>query len=138
MNQVQQELFEKQLGSISKGMEYPRTPDLAGSVIKRLRISPHPRLISRRLAWSLTVIVILFSSLLLIPPARAAILEFIQIGIVRIFRAEPTPVTPPQQEFPSTMIPMTATPAEASDALIPLLERMAGEVTLEEARQTVD
>lgn len=93
---------------------------------------------SRRLAWSLTVILILFSSLMLIPPARAAILEFIQIGIVRIFRAEPTPVAPPQQEFPSTMIPMTATPAETSETVIPLLERMAGEVTLEEAQQTVN
>ena len=93
---------------------------------------------ARRLAWSLTIILILFSSLMLIPPARAAILEFIQIGIVRIFRAEPTPAAPPQQEFQSTMIPMTATPAETSETMIPLLERMAGEVTLEEAQQTVN
>jgi hypothetical protein len=93
------------------------------------------RFVSRRLAWSLTVILVLFSSLMLIPPARAAILEFIQIGIVRIFRAEPTPVMPPQHEFPSIV---TATPVVTSEPLIPLLEQMAGEVTLDEARQTVN
>jgi hypothetical protein len=138
MTELQQELFEKQMVSIARGMEYPRTPDIAGSVTARLRRSPHPRFVSRRLAWSLTAILILLSSLMLIPPARAAILEFIQIGIVRIFRAEPTPVTPPQQEFPSTMVPMTATPAAAPEPLLPILERLAGERSLEDAQQLVD
>ncbi len=96
MNELQRELFEKQLLSISKGFDYPRTPDIAGSVMRRLRPSPltplplgegkrRPRFISRRLAWSLTIILILFSSLMLIPPARAAIIEFIQIGPDRVF-----------------------------------------------------
>jgi hypothetical protein len=144
MTELQQELFEKQLRSIAKGLDYPRTPDIAGPVIKRLRQSPSPlgagvRGGVRRFAWTLTVIVILFSSLMLIPPARAAILEFIQIGIVRIFRAEPTPVAPPQQEFPVTMtiVPVTATPAVTSEPLIPVLERMAGEKSLEEAQEIV-
>ncbi|HUE99986.1 MAG TPA: hypothetical protein VMN99_12085 [Anaerolineales bacterium] len=142
MNELQQELFEKQLLSISKGLDYPRTPDIAESVMVRLSSSSksegRPRFISRRLAWSLTVILILFSSLMLIPPARAAIIEFIQIGIVRIFRAEPTPLTPPHQEFPSTMVPVTATPGATSQPLIPILENLAGEMTLEEAQQTVN
>jgi hypothetical protein len=56
---------------------------------------------------------------------------------VRIFRTEPTPVTPPQQEFPSTVMPITATPAMTSQPLIPILEQLAGEVTLAEAQQTV-
>src|ERR671910_3840189 len=103
MNELQQELFEKQLVSSASGLDYPRTPDIAGSVMSRLRPAARPRFLPRKLVWSLTVILILFSSLMLIPPARAAILEFIQIGIVRIFRAEPTPVAPPQQEFPVTM-----------------------------------
>jgi hypothetical protein len=137
MTELQQELFEQQLSSLAKGLDYPRTPDIAGSVMKRLRPSTRPRLVSRRFAWTLTVILILFSSLMLIPPARAAILEFIQIGIVRIFRAEPTPVVPPQQEFPTTMIPVTATSAPTSQPLIPVLERLAGEQTLEEAEQMV-
>ena len=142
MNELQQELFEKQISSIAKSLDYPRTPDVAGSVMKRLStrakgMTGERRFVSRRLAWSLTVILILVSSLMLIPPARAAILEFIQIGIVRIFRAKPTPVTPPQQQFPATMVPVTATPIVTSEPLIPVLEQIAGEVTLEEAQQAV-
>jgi hypothetical protein len=138
MNELQQELFEKQLASTSRQMEYPRTPDIAGSVMRRLHGPTRPRLISRRVAWSLTVILILFASLMLNPPARAAILEFIQIGVVRIFRAEPTPSGPPNQEVPSATIPMTATPAATSRPLIPILESLAGEMTLEEAQKAVE
>src|SRR6266545_1531158 len=111
MNELEHELFEKRLLSISKGLDYPRTPDIAGSVMKRIRSSTRPRFISRRLAWTLTIILILCSSLLLIPPARAAIIEFIQIGVVRIFRGEPTPLPPPTAESPSGMTPLTPTPA---------------------------
>ena len=138
VHELQRDLFEKRLVSIAKGMDYPSTPNVAGPVMRRLRMSARPRFISRRFAWSLTAILVLFASLMLIPPARAAILEFIQIGIVRIFRAEPTPVAPPQREFPSTLVPMTATPALPSEPLIPILERLAGERSLESAQQLVD
>src|SRR5512145_1911030 len=99
MNELQQELFEKQLSTLARGLDYPRTPDIAGAVLKRLHWSPSRsgggvRGGVRRFAWTFTVILILCSSLMLISPARAAIIEFIQIGIVRIFRAEPTPVAP--------------------------------------------
>jgi hypothetical protein len=149
MNQLQQELFEKQLLSLAKGMEYPRTPDVAGSVMSRLRASPspsgrgvsgegRPQFFFKRLAWSLTIILILFASLMLIPPVRAAVIEFIQIGVVRIFQREPTPMTPPNEQFPSTIVPLTATPVATSQPLISLLERLAGETTLEEAQQSVN
>ena len=138
MNELEQELFEKRLISIATGLDYPRTPDIAGSVMRRVRPSGPPRFISRRLAWSLTISLILFSSLMLIPPARAAILEFIQIGIVRIFRGTPTPPPLPDEGLPSTMVPLTATPGPTSQPLIPILESLAGEMTLEEAQQAVD
>src|SRR5690349_7400586 len=83
--------FEEQLRSITSEMNYPRTPDIAGSVMTRLRSSTHPRLFSKKLVWSLTIFLILLLSLILIPTARAAIIEFIQIGIVRIF---PQPTAP--------------------------------------------
>lgn len=125
--------FETQLRSIASGMEYPATPDIAGSVAARLAV-PRPRLMKRTLARSLVVVIVLLASLLLIPPVRAAVLDFIQIGIVRIFRAEPAPVPPPTQ-IPSTRVPVTATPAAAQTALFPLLEQMDGETTLREAQQ---
>ncbi|RPJ25830.1 MAG: hypothetical protein EHM33_13395 [Chloroflexi bacterium] len=159
MNESQQELFEKQLLSIAQDLDYPRTPDVAGSVMRRLRgypspsgtIAPEaqrsrggargegrPRFPARRLAWSLTLLLVLCSSLMLIPSARAAIIEFIQVGVVRIFRAEPTPLTPPNQQAPSMMVPVTATPGPTSQPLIPVLENLAGEMTLAEAQQAVD
>jgi hypothetical protein len=148
MNELQQELFEKQLWFLSQGLDYPRTPDVAEYVMTQLGTSPtpqggvrgeeHPRFISRRLAWSLTIILILFSSLMLIPPARAAIIEFIQIGVVRIFHTEPTPLAPPNQEVPSTGVPVTATPVSTLQPLIPILEKLAGEMTLAEAQKAVD
>jgi hypothetical protein len=151
MSELQQELFEKQLRSLARGLEYPPTPNIAGSVMSRLHALPssggregsgerRPRFISRRLAWSLTLLLILFASLMLIPPARAAILELIQIGVVRIFRAEPTPLPPPNQEVPGTIVPLTVTPAPTttSQPLIPILENLAGEMTLEEAQKAVN
>jgi hypothetical protein len=125
--------FEAQVRSIASGMNYPRTPNIAASVSARLRSGTRPALLSRRLAWSLTILLILISSLMLIPPARAAILEFIQIGVVRIFRSEPTPISPPNQEMPSTIIPVTATIAPTSQPLIPILRNLIGESTLQDA-----
>ena len=129
--------LETQLRSIASRMEYPSTPDIAGSVAARLRVPPRPRFMNRTFARSLVIAVVLLLSLLIIPPVRAAVFDFIQIGIVRIFRSEPAPAPPPQ-EIPSTMIPVTATPAPTQQPLIPLFEQMAGEMTLAKAQQLVN
>ena len=121
--------FEKQLIEIAKGMDYPSTPDIAGFVSARLRPAKSPRLISKTWAWSLTIALILLLSLLLIPPARAAILEFIQIGIVRIF---PQPIEPTAEPI-QTIVPSTATPISS----LPFLETIAGKTTLEDAQGQV-
>jgi len=129
--------FENQLHSIAQGMEYPRTPNIAGSVTTRLRNATRPRFNSKALAWSLTIIFVLLSSLMLIPPARAAILEFIQIGIVRIF----PPSVEPTAEAPRTATPESSTPLTATSSssdLIPILNQIAGEKTLAEAQKLVD
>jgi hypothetical protein len=125
--------FEAQLQTIASGMIYPHTPNIAAFVSTRIRSTTRPPLLSRTLAWSLTIVLILISSLMLIPPARAAILEFIQVGVVRIFHTEVTPVSPPNQGSPAQTIPLTATPAPPQ-ALIPALRNVAGEVTLETAQ----
>ena len=121
--------FEKQLIDISKGMDYPPTPNIAGFVSARLRPARSPRLISKTWAWSLTILLILLSSLMLIPSARAAILEFIQIGIVRIF---PQPIEPTVEPI-QTIVPSTATPISS----LPFLETIAGKTTLEDAQGQV-
>jgi Domain of unknown function (DUF4367) len=150
MNELERQAFEKRLISIASRLEYPRTPDVAGSVTTRLLPATRPRfrLASKAVAWSLTIILVLCSSLMLIPPARAAIIEFIQIGIVRIFprAGEPTPEstsTPPSlpqvplTATPFAMAPVTATPAAPSSDLIPVLGQIAGETSLADAQKRV-
>jgi hypothetical protein len=132
MSELERELFEQRLISIANGLDYPRTPDIAASVMARLRPSTRPRFISRKLAWSLTIILVLVSSLMLIPPARAAIIEFIQIGIVRIF---PRSVEPTVEPTVDVIRPATATPSLPSSTLIPELSRIAGKTSLVDAQQ---
>lgn len=129
--------FETQLRTIAQQMNYPHTPDIAGRVMPRVHPTMKPRFFSRRFAWSLTLILVLFVSLMLIPPARAAIIEFIQIGIVRIFpRPTESPIEIPPTSAPGTMVPLTATPNAPNDFL-PFLDRLAGETTLTEAQTVV-
>lgn len=124
--------FETQLRSIASGMGYPPTPNIAGSVAARLRAQTRPRRKSRTFARSLVIALVLLASLMLIPPVRAAVVEFIQIGIVRVFRAEPAPAP---EQIPATATPLTATTRPTMPALIPLLEELAGETTLADAQQ---
>jgi hypothetical protein len=125
---------EEKLRLLASGMDYPSTPDIAGNVTARLRTPIRPRVSSKALAWSLTIILVLFVSLMLIPPVRAAIIEFIQIGVVRVFPPEPTaqPIGTPSH---GSNAPITATPPQS---LIPLLNQMAGKTTLASAQSQVD
>lgn len=130
--------FETRLHSIAQGMDYPRTPDVAGLVMVQIRPAIRPRLSSKTLAWSLTLIVVLCSSLMLIPPARAAILEFIQIGIVRIFpRPTEIPIDVIQTASPESIAPATATPYLSFYPLLVDLNQLAGERTLAVAQNLV-
>jgi hypothetical protein len=142
--------FETQLRSIASGMEYPPTPGIAASVAVRLHPA-RPRLAYRILSRSLILALVFLVSLMVIPSVRAAVLEFIQIGVVQVFRSEPAPV-PPLTQIPLTLVPVTATPVTTLPApgslpatraptvasMLPLLEQMAGETTLSGARQQAD
>lgn len=129
--------FETRMRSIAQRMNYPHTPDISGRVMSRIVPMTKPRFFSRRFAWSLTLIVVLLFSLMLIPPVRAAVIEFIQIGIVRIFPRPPeTPIDTIQTATPESIVPFTAVP-KATDDLLPLLDQLAGETTLAEAQAQV-
>ncbi len=130
--------FENQLHSIAKQMNYPRTPDIAGRVMSRLQPATKPRFIFKGWARSLTLIVVFIFSLMLIPPVRAAVLEFIQIGIVRIFpRSTESPIDSPQTATPQSFVPATATPYVGFYPLLSDLSRLAGERTLSQAQDLV-
>lgn len=126
--------FENRLHSIAAGMEYPHTPEITGFVAARIRPKAKPRYTSKALVWSLVSVLIFLSSLMLIPPARAAIIEFIRIGIVRIF---PRPTEIPLTSTPQSQAPVTAIPGLNALPMLEDLRRFAGERTLSEARELV-
>jgi hypothetical protein len=95
----------------------------------------------RGLAWAAALAIIVLAVLMAVPPVRAQILEFIQIGVIRIFQVEPTPTTTPTAPQSAAVLPGVAiTPSPAltqrptSTPLHSLLN-LAGETTLGEAQR---
>jgi hypothetical protein len=121
--------FETRLKELAQKLEYPTTPPIAKMVMARISVKPQSPVFSRKLSWSLAILLITLISLMAIPPVRAAVFEFIQIGIVRIF-----PRTEEHTPTPEIKTPPTPT----SSALIPLLEDLMGETTLQQARTQVE
>ena len=131
--------IETSLQEASANLTYPPTPDIAGQVRRRMTGQPKTHSTRlRRLAWGAVLTVILLAGLLAVPGVRAQVLEFLQIGVVRIFLVAPTP-TP-------TSLPLTATSSSAN--LLPGLPTpsptatpssaaldLAGEISLEQAVQ---
>jgi hypothetical protein len=74
-------------------IEWPETPDLATTVQARLSAPPRRRSWLARPAWQLAVacVALIVAVVMAIPPARAAVLDFLGFGSVRITREEPNP-----------------------------------------------
>ena len=118
------ERFEAQVRALARALPYPPTPDLA----RRMRTTPAPARPIRRLAWVIVLLAILVS-LLAVPPVRAALIEFFQIGGVRIYLAP----TPTATRSPSTGTPAPTVTPRPTPTFLPSLLNLAGETTLEEA-----
>jgi hypothetical protein len=138
MNDTPMENWEKRILAATRELPYPSTPDIAGSVRRRLLEERAPRAYSnRRLAWAIAaVLILLLATILLVPPVRAAVLDFLQIGAVRIFLVEPTATpTPtsapstPRQEQPAAVDLPTTTRTPTPIYLASLLD-LQGETTL--------
>jgi hypothetical protein len=123
--------FETRLKELTGEFSYPATPPIARKVMQRIRVQPtFSRIPSRKLAWTLAILLITFLSLMAVPTVRAAVIEFIQIGVVRIF-----PSNEPVNEIIVTPTPQARNTVPAPTSLIPFLESIAGETSLEVARQ---
>ena len=123
--------LEDQLRRAAQTFRYPPTPDVTSAVARRLataaRPAPHSSL---RLALAaLVALAILLIGLWTVPPVRAAILDFLQIGAVRIWLVEPTPTPSP--------IAATASPRPTPTPITSVLD-LAGETTLAAAQAKVE
>jgi hypothetical protein len=112
---------------------YPATPDMADRVIARLTAgrAGHLRPSPRRLqpAWVIAIILALLIGALAVPPVRAALLEFLQIGSVRIWLAEPTATPVPSPTPPAARTP----PVRPAPTPLASIFDLTGETTLAEA-----
>lgn len=119
------ERHEKSMIAVLAGFEYPRTPDLSAAFRASSRVSKR-----KPIAWAfaLAVLLVAITALLAAPEVRARLLEFLQIGGVRI--------EVPMGEEPNA----TATANDLMDHLGQLINisDLSGETTLEEARHSVD
>jgi hypothetical protein len=132
--------WELRIADTAAALDYPATPDLA----QRLRAermaaaiaSQRRATLTRRAALAMLVLIGLCSSVLIVPPARAAILSFLRIGAVQINLVEPTPTptsTPiPTRTTPATPLTPTITPRPLGSVL-----DLGGETTLARARGSV-
>ena len=132
MNNLTSEPLEEILRDTAREFQYPPTPDIAGA--ERRRLATAARHQARRpigLRWAVGLaIVLLLVGLLSVPSVRAAVLEFLQIGAVRIFLETPTAIP---DTHPAGLPTVEATPPFLVTDLVTLFD-LDGEITLEEAR----
>jgi hypothetical protein len=116
MNEGTEGQWEERVRAIAGAFPYPQTPDMAAGVPQRSK--------PLRLAWSAAatfILLALLTGLLAVPRIRAAMVELLNLGAIRILLGEPTP-TP------------ASTPAGVAPTTLPSLLDLAGETTLAEAR----
>jgi hypothetical protein len=75
------EPIEPRLQALAKEFQYPPTPSVTDAVMTRLRAPVTLPRRNRQLAWALTLLIVVLAGLMSVPPVRAAVLEFIQIGL---------------------------------------------------------
>ena len=101
MSVEKQTQWENHVQRLAADFPYPATPDLAPTVLALTTRRAPPRWHrSVQPAWVLIfVVVLLLAGLFTIPPVRAALLEWLQIGAVRI-------------QLPASLPPATATQSQ--------------------------
>lgn len=145
--------WENQIRHLALELDYPPTPDLITSVRQRLvaeSSAAQPRQplarpwYASRLAWVAAVILVLAALLAVVPQTRAAIIDFFQIGDIRLFPDDPA-VTPEAEESSAldstpetgeTAVP-TPTVSAAATAANPFAD-LYGQTTLAELEATFD
>lgn len=121
--------MEARLKDMVVEFRYPPLPDIPRKVLPRLKPAPTIRSFRpQKLTWVIVVLIAVMAGALVAPPVRAQILEFFQIGVVKIFQ-------PPASE---TQAP-TSSPGQPSpaQALLPSLQAIAGQTNLQSAQERV-
>lgn len=121
-----QEEWETAVHETARSFPYPATPDIAAGVRQRLR--SRPRRLNPIWRVAIAAVLVLLIVILAVPEVRAVVLDFIQIGALRIFSVTPTATRAPHSPTP--------TPGSFFGSQTPLASAldMPGETTLDDAR----
>lgn len=82
---MDQNAFERRLGSAADAFPYPPTPDFRTGVVERVHRRAAKAAMTRRLAWA--TLAFFFAAglfMAVVPVARATLVEFLQVGAVRL------------------------------------------------------
>ena len=109
--ELNQKEFETRIAAAARRFPYPETP-----APPQLSIRLHEAARARRpvLVWAAVILLLLLSAFA-VPSVRAAVAEFFQIGVMRIFFDDP---------------------GSEPDSRLPLLHELSGRATLDEAIET--
>ena len=122
--------FEAQIQKLARAVHYPATPDLTtraglGRIIYQ---TAHKLRLQSMVRYAIAILVLLAAFAMLVPSVRAAVLDFLQIGGLRIHLQTPTP------DLGSQILPGGPAPAGANPTLPSLFStfNLAGETSLEQ------
>lgn len=129
MKDNRQHPIEDQIRNLAGRFKYPPTPDVSVRVRTKLDAA-RP---GRHAIWKPAVALLLLLLLVLfsVPAVRASVIEFFQVGVVRIFPVAVTPLPSTASPNPAATIPSNGTDLPLPDPLL----NLAGKTTLEDARQ---
>lgn len=141
------ERLEAQLLAVARALPYPSTPNLASGLARAGAALPvtrqparrAPAWPGRRLGLALAAALVVLLGLLAVPTVRSGVIEFLELGAVRIILG-PAPTATATLTPPTT----TGTPPLPTATLVPTATPLAsvldlaGETTLAEARARVD
>ena len=113
---VSVERFEERIQALAAGFRYPPTPDIA----TRMRQAQPLPIRRPRLAWAIAIVLVIAAGLLAVPSVRAAVVEIVRLGAVRIFLGGPTPLPPTGHLSLSELPGETTLEAARASAAIPI------------------
>ena len=136
MSDPQTERFGLRVQAVAAHLAYPPTPSVSAQVKAHLE-SKVTRLWRRRFTLAVLALALACLTSLAVPQVRAALIDFFQIGVVRIFLTEPTANPATATPIPSMGAVTPAGPGQAvplTPIFLPSLLDLNGQTTLANAR----
>lgn len=124
--------WEEHVQELARGFHFPPTPRLTLGGL-RFAGGPHFRNIRKvRWSWAMTVVMVILAAAMLVPSVRAAIIDFLQIGGLRINLENSTSQLPGVVDEPRRAEPGATSLLEGG-----LFEELKGRTSLDEAREKI-